>query len=157
MFELKSHSVNETIRFGEYIGNYAEPSCLICLYGDLGSGKTILSKGIVKGAGIDDMVTSPTFALMNQYHGRLPIYHFDIYRLNRPDELYDLDYEEYLYGDGIAIVEWPERMEELIPDQYLKITIQKSGGDDRLITVESIGDNHKQLEEELSKYEGIGS
>lgn len=156
MLTWLSESEKDTFNFGSWIGANARPGDIILLYGDLGSGKTVLSKGIAKGAGVSDMVTSPTFTLMNQYNGNYPVYHFDIYRLNQPEELFDLDYEEYIYGDGIAIVEWPDRMGELTPKECIKISFKKSElMDQRVITLECLGTRYAEREEVLKQYEGI--
>ena len=103
------------------------------------------------------MVTSPTFTIMNTYIGRMPVYHFDLYRLNAPEELYDLDYEEYFFGNGISIVEWPERLEYLQPKEYLKVTIIKMQKENsRKIVFEAIGESYTKLEGVLSDNEGVG-
>ena len=152
-----SESEEDTLGFGKHIGENVRPGDILLLYGDLGSGKTVLSKGIACGIGVSDMVTSPTFTLMNPYAGKYPVYHFDLYRLTRPEELYDLDYEEYFYGDGIAIVEWPERMGSLLPGEYMKISLSKMDSvTRRKITLEPFGRRFEELEEVLRPYEGIG-
>jgi tRNA threonylcarbamoyladenosine biosynthesis protein TsaE len=152
-----SRSEEDTFQFGSRIGKNAKTGDILLLYGNLGSGKTVLTKGIAQGAGVTAMVTSPTFTLMNQYAGKFPVYHFDIYRLNDPEELYDLDYEEYLYGDGIAIVEWPERMMDLLPREYLKVTLEKTELElQRKIILEPIGSRYTELEEVLAQDESIG-
>lgn len=113
-----------------------------------------MAKGIVNGTGATETVTSPTFTLMNQYKGVYPVYHFDIYRLSEPDELYDLDYEEYFYGDGITIVEWPEKLGDLMPDDYLKITIERTSSDnERRIKVFASGPRYNNCMEALEEYE----
>jgi tRNA threonylcarbamoyladenosine biosynthesis protein TsaE len=150
MFVWLSGSEEETFQFGCRIGENAKPGDIILLYGDLGSGKTIMTKGIAYGAGVSDMVTSPTFTLMNQYSGRYPLYHFDIYRLTYPEELFDLDYEEYLFGDGIAIVEWPERMGDLLPEEYLQIILDKTQRENqRKITLKPHGSKYMERVEAL--------
>lgn len=125
------------------------------MYGDLGSGKTTISKGIAKGACVEATVTSPTFILMNQYIGKCKIYHFDIYRLSDPDELYDLGFEEYIYGDGIALVEWPEKMGDLLPQEYLKVTLEKVDNDKykRTVRISPIGKKYDRYKEALLRYE----
>lgn len=156
MIVLMSYSEDDTFKLGKWIGENSKPGDIILLYGDLGSGKTAISKGIAWGVGFEDIVTSPTFALMNQYNGKYPIYHFDIYRLSHPEDLYDLDYEEYFFGDGITLVEWPERMGDLIPEQYLKITLGKvEDFNQREIMIELVGNRYKPYEEVLSKYDSI--
>ena len=153
-----SHSEEQTYKIGKWIGENAKPGDIILLYGDLGSGKTVLSKGIAHGAGVSGVVTSPTFTLMNVYMGRLPVYHFDIYRINDPEELFDLDYEDYFYGNGVSIVEWPDKLGFLLPKEFLKITITRLQEENvRKIAVEFIGEKYAALKEVLCNNEHIGS
>jgi len=156
MIVLMSYSEDDTIRLGKFIGENSKPGDIILLYGDLGSGKTSISKGIALGAGFKNIVTSPTFTLMNQYSGNYPIYHFDLYRLNKEEDLFDLDYEEYFYGNGITLVEWPQRLENLIPDEYLKISLCKlNDTKERKIMNYLEGNRYKAYEEMLNRYDSI--
>lgn len=135
-----SNSEEETRNLGEKIGRIAKIGTLILLYGDLGAGKTAFTKGIGKGLGVDDMITSPTFTLMQVYNGNISLYHFDLYRISTPEELFDIGYEEYFYSeDGIAVIEWPERMGMLIPEKYLRVDIKNLRDNLREISFESIG------------------
>lgn len=153
-----SQSEEETYQYGRWIGNNSRPGDLILLYGDLGSGKTVLSRGIAHGAGFNGNVTSPTFTLMNIYKGSFPVYHFDIYRLYDPEELFDLDYEEYFYGDGVTIIEWPERLGHFLPNDFLKVTInRKSEENKREIKIKLIGNKYAHWKEVLKKHEGFGN
>lgn len=153
-----SQSEEETYQMGRWIGRNSKPGDLILLYGDLGSGKTILSRGIAHGAGFIGNVTSPTFTLMNIYKGNFPIYHFDIYRLYEPEELYDLDYEEYFYGDGVAIIEWSERLGHLLPNNYLQITLSRvKEENNREIRIKLIGDKFAHWKEVLKKHESFSN
>ena len=95
------------------------------MYGDLGAGKTAFVQGLAKALGINQHVTSPTFTIVNEYEGRLKLYHFDVYRITDPEEMYEIGYEDYLDTDGVCIVEWAELIEELFPEEYIKITILK--------------------------------
>jgi len=157
MLTWYSQSEEETYKLGKWIGDNLKSGEIILLYGDLGSGKTVMSRGIAHGAGVNDIVTSPTFTLMNTYEGKYHVYHFDIYRINQPEELYDLDYEDYFFGSGIAIVEWPERLDYLLPSEYLKITINRTEDDKgRIITAEAVGSRYMALEEVLKNYEDTG-
>jgi len=125
---------------GSSIGNRVSDGDIILLFGGLGTGKTVISKGIAKGLGVESGVTSPTFTLMHVYQGRLSMYHFDLYRLNNTDELADLGYEEFLYSDdGVAVVEWADRLEELIPERYFRIDIERINENTRKISINSIG------------------
>lgn len=158
MLTWQSHSEEQTYQFGKWIGANVQSGDIILLFGSLGSGKTVLSRGIAHGAGVSGRITSPTFTLMNTYLGRIPVYHFDIYRLNEPDELFDLDYEEYLFGNGVSIVEWPERLGYLLPEEYLKIFISRLQEENhRNIKLEPKGNRYTALEEVLMNYEGVGN
>lgn len=115
----------ETREFGKELGLKAEPGTVIALVGDLGTGKTTLTKAIAEGVGVKDVITSPTFNIVKQYDsGRLPLYHFDVYRIGDVDEMYELGYEEYFYGNGVCIIEWADIIEELIPEDALLIEIE---------------------------------
>lgn len=115
----------ETRKFGKELGLKAEPGTVIALVGDLGTGKTTLTKAIAEGVGVKDVITSPTFNIVKQYDsGRLPLYHFDVYRIGDVDEMYELGYEEYFYGNGVCVIEWADIIEELIPEDALLIEIE---------------------------------
>ncbi|GCD08593.1 tRNA (adenosine(37)-N6)-threonylcarbamoyltransferase complex ATPase subunit type 1 TsaE [Clostridium tagluense] len=118
-------TVEETYKIGELIGELVNSGDIICLIGDLGTGKTHLTKGIAKGLGIEDHVTSPTFTIVNEYTGRLTLYHFDVYRVNDPDEIEAIGFDEYIFSDAVSIIEWANYIEELIPRNNLTITIEK--------------------------------
>ncbi|MBM7624046.1 tRNA (adenosine(37)-N6)-threonylcarbamoyltransferase complex ATPase subunit type 1 TsaE [Sporohalobacter salinus] len=134
MLKLTTENPEETIRFGIEIGELLNSGDIICLQGNLGAGKTCLAKGLLKGLDVEEEVTSPTYTLVNEYEGRLPAYHIDLYRISDHRELYDIGFEEYLYGEGVTIIEWPDKAGPLMPDSYLNITI-KSQGNKRLIKV----------------------
>lgn len=124
----RNSSPEETTALGEVLGRLFRGGEVICLTGDLGAGKTHFAKGVAKGLGINETVTSPTFTLINEYTGRLPLYHVDAYRLEDPEEAYDLGLEEYIYGDGVTLIEWPDRVAELLPEDYLTIEINRIDG-----------------------------
>lgn len=130
MIKLVSNSPNDTERIGEEIGKNLNSKDVICLSGDLGVGKTLLVKGIAKGIDITEHITSPTFTIMNEYNGKYILYHFDVYRVNSEDDLYDIGFEEYVYGDGISIIEWAELVKEALPDDKLWIEICKEPNKD---------------------------
>ena len=119
------NSVDETEKIGILIGTHANPGDIICLVGDLGTGKTHLTKGIAKGLEINEHITSPTFTIVNEYDGRLKLYHFDVYRVNDPDEIAAIGFDEYIFSDGVSIIEWANYIEELIPKEALWIKIEK--------------------------------
>ena len=117
---------DETKAFGEKLASRLKKGDILALVGDLGTGKTALTKYIAKGLGIKSEITSPTFTIVREYkEGRLPLYHFDVYRTGSVEEMYDLGYEEYFYGEGVSLVEWAELIRELIPAHAVWITVEK--------------------------------
>ena len=123
---METNNPEATEALGEKLGREARAGQIYCLSGDLGVGKTVFTKGFAKGLGITEHVTSPTFAIVNEYEGRLPLYHFDVYRISCEEEMEDTGYEEYFYGDGVCIVEWGLMIEELLPDDCIFIEITKN-------------------------------
>ena len=148
--------VDETYKIGEIIGSLLNSGDIICLIGELGTGKTHLAKGIAKGLGIDDNITSPTFTIVNEYTGRLILYHFDVYRVNDPDEIAAIGFDEYIFGDGVSVIEWANYIEELIPHNNLTITIEKLteyGDDFRKINIKYTDKRYDYVKEiKLWKY-----
>ena len=116
-------SVAGTQRFGQELARQLRPGDLICLIGDMGAGKTCLVQGIARGLQVQDYVNSPTFKIINEYKGKMPVYHFDLYRLDGLRDLSDLGYEEYFYGQGVSLVEWAEKITSFLPKQYLQIEL----------------------------------
>lgn len=116
--------IDKTQEIGYRLGKLVEKGDIICLTGDLGAGKTTLTKSIAKGLEVKGDVTSPTFNIIKEYTGRLPVYHFDLYRIAHVDEMYDIGYEEYFYGSGVCIIEWASQIRELIPEEHLWIEIK---------------------------------
>ena len=127
--DIRVTDTEETIKLGEIIGKSLEPGSIIALRGDLGAGKTVLVKGIARGLGIEDEPVSPTFVIMNAYEGRIPLYHFDLYRISGADELIGIGSEEFLFGGGVSAVEWADRVEEIFPEYtiYIDIKIPETG------------------------------
>ncbi len=122
----ETNSERETFELGKELGEAAKSGEIYCLDGDLGAGKTVFAKGFAAGLGIDEPVTSPTFTIVKEYvGGRLPLYHFDVYRIADPDEMYAIGYEDYFYGEGVCLVEWSELIEELIPESAVHINITR--------------------------------
>ena len=122
----ESSSAQATFEFGEKLGRSAVPGQVICLDGDLGTGKTVLTKGIASGLGITEPVVSPTFTIVQIYEqGRLPLYHFDVYRIDAPDEMEEIGYREYFYGSGLTIIEWSELIADILPENALRIRLSK--------------------------------
>lgn len=123
---FESQSPGDTFGLAKKIAGKASAGDIFLLYGDLGTGKTVFAQGFAAGLGIEDYVNSPTFTIMKTYDtGRLTLHHFDVYRIGSPEEMYDLDYEEYLYGDGVCLIEWAELIDGLLNDDVIKVTIQK--------------------------------
>lgn len=123
MFSVITHSPEETWELAQKLAPILSSGDVINLSGDLGAGKTVFTKGLAVGLGIDEPVTSPTFTLIKEYEGRLPLFHFDVYRLASPEEMEELGFDEYFYGDGVSVVEWGDKIEELLPDVRLDVKI----------------------------------
>lgn len=143
-------SVEKTISIGTEIGKNVNKGDIICLIGDLGTGKTHITKGIAEGLNVDDHITSPTFNIVNEYDGRLKLYHFDVYRVNDPDEIEAIGFDEYIFGDGVSIIEWANYIEELIPENHLRITIEKlpdMGVNFRKISIKYNSDRYNYVKE----------
>lgn len=123
IFEHISTCENDTYKMGEIIGSLLEPGNIIALIGDLGAGKTVLVKGIAKGLNTEEEPNSPTFTIMSIYDGNIPLCHFDLYRISKIEELEDIGYKDFFFGDGISVVEWADKIEEILPVYSLKISI----------------------------------
>ena len=148
--EIASHSAGQTTQIGRKLGGLLEPGDVIALVGDLGAGKTCLARGVAEGIGANpDTVTSPTFVLINEYQGTIPLYHFDAYRLRGADDMYALGADEYFAGNGACLVEWADRVEEALPDDYLRITIEITGPAARAIRLEARGSRYCSLLNDL--------
>ncbi len=141
VMKSESYSEKDTFEIGRALAEKALPGSIYCLDGDLGAGKTVFAKGFAAGLGITEPVTSPTFTIIHEYdEGRLPLYHFDVYRISDPDEMLAIGYEEYFYGNGVCLVEWSELIEELIPPEAVRIRItgdMEKGLDYRRIEIKS--------------------
>lgn len=137
LLEMITHSPEETMRLGEKLGEFSKPGDVYALYGELGAGKTHIVKGISKGAGFPHTqdVTSPTFVLVHEYAGRMPIYHIDAYRLGGADELEDLGAEEFFFGEGMCLIEWADRVEDCLPAARLDIFMEHAGPESRKIRI----------------------
>ncbi|NLO90042.1 MAG: tRNA (adenosine(37)-N6)-threonylcarbamoyltransferase complex ATPase subunit type 1 TsaE [Clostridia bacterium] len=138
-------------QLGELIGGLLKEGSIVCLAGDLGSGKTVLAGGIAKGLGINEHVTSPTFTLIKEYTGRIPLYHVDVYRLYDPAEIFELGLDEYLYGQGVTVIEWADRIKEYIDGDYLDIMIEKLDDDKRGVIISSESSWYTDIIRELDK------
>jgi len=133
-----TNSAEETFALGKQLGEQAKKGDIFCLSGNLGVGKTVFTKGFAVGLGITEPVNSPTFTIVQEYNGRIPFYHFDVYRIEEPEEMDEIGYEEYFFGEGACMIEWAELIEELIPKEAVHILIEKDlakGLDYRRVTV----------------------
>ena len=141
-YTIETYSSEETFEFGKKMGEEARSGCVYALIGDLGVGKTVFTQGMAKGLGIKEPVNSPTFTILQIYdEGRLTFYHFDVYRIGDISEMDEIGYEDCFYGDGVCLVEWADLIEEILPEEYTRITVEKNmekGFDYRRITVENI-------------------
>ena len=130
----------QTFELGMKLGFSLTAGVVISLNGDLGAGKTHFTKGIALGLQVEDYITSPSFTIINEYEGRIPLYHFDVYRINDIDEMYEIGFEEYLYGDGVCVVEWGDMVKEILPRDTINISISTS----------TIGEDMREIEITLS-------
>ncbi|MBB6478692.1 tRNA (adenosine(37)-N6)-threonylcarbamoyltransferase complex ATPase subunit type 1 TsaE [Spirochaeta isovalerica] len=133
-----SHSAEETISIGETIGNSIKPGDIIALKGNLAAGKTTITKGIARALGIKEDITSPTYTLVSEYYGSIPLYHMDMYRIESVEEFELLGIEHLIFGNGLSVIEWSERIEEYLPDEHIEIDIQRQEDGSRQITVKGL-------------------
>lgn len=123
----ETSSPEETFAFARSLGEKAEGGQIYTLNGDLGAGKTVFAQGMAAGLGITDPVTSPTFTIVQEYAGgRLPLYHFDVYRIEEPEEMEEVGFDDYLFGDGVCLIEWAGQVQELLPENIIAVTITKN-------------------------------
>lgn len=140
--KIITNSCEETKEFAIAFSKTLKKGDILCLRGDLGAGKTAFVQGLAKGLGISDYVTSPTFTIVNEYKGdKCTLYHFDVYRIEDSDEMYEIGYEEYIYSDSVCVIEWPECIEDILPDSRYEINIKKNmdkGDNYREITIDKV-------------------
>ena len=141
---IETHDPEETFEVGRTIGINAQPGQIYTLTGDLGVGKTVFTQGVAAGLGITEPVNSPTFTIIQEYKdGRLPFYHFDVYRIGDLEEMEEIGYDDYFFGQGICLIEWAELIEEILPEKRIEVTIEKDlekGFEYRKITIEERGE-----------------
>lgn len=146
MLILKTRSHTETKALGERLGKKLQGGEVIALIGELGAGKTCLVQGLALGLGINprEYVTSPSFTLINEYQGRKPLYHIDLFRLKNREQMEELGYEEYFYGEGVTIIEWADKAEDLLPEEYLRIEMIPLDGNRRRIRLKPFGQSYRE-------------
>lgn len=149
--QLISHSPEQTQSLGRYLGRLAQASDVFLLTGNLGSGKTCLTQGIAWGLGVKEYAFSPSFVIVREYHGRLPLYHIDLYRLDCIEEIVNLALEEYFYGDGICVVEWAEKGMDVLPKENLWIKLDYISATDRSLALEPGSERYIRLLESLKE------
>ena len=147
MKKIESHNVEETLKLGKRIGKLLRKRDVVALSGEFGSGKTTLIKGIAGGLGVKETryVNSPSFVIVKEYKGRLPVYHFDIHRLDKLSELDTVGYEDFFYGDGVVLIEWADKIKKLLPAEYLDIRLSLKDENSRFIELNGMGNNYQKL------------
>lgn len=148
MTKIYLEDENKTKEIGYKLGKLLTENSIICLVGDLGAGKTTLTQSIAKALGVDDYITSPTFTIVNEYEGKYPLYHFDVYRIGSSDEMYDIGYDEYIENGGVCIIEWANLIEDILPDEYLYINL-KYLNNSREMILKPFGNKYEKIVEEL--------
>lgn len=159
MWQVKSTGEEMTERLGRLLGEILLPGTVVALNGELGAGKTVFARGVASGLGVKETVSSPSFVLMNIYQGKVPLYHFDFYRLEEEEELLELGLEEYFYSQGVTLIEWAEKFPAALPETRLEIEIVKDANDlenSRIITFIARGNLPESLFEELRKVVAFG-
>ncbi|CEN97361.1 MAG: tRNA (adenosine(37)-N6)-threonylcarbamoyltransferase complex ATPase subunit type 1 TsaE [Paeniclostridium sp.] len=150
MVKIYLENEEQTKDIGYKLGKMVTPKSVICLIGDLGAGKTTMTQSLAKALEVDDYITSPTFTIVNEYEGRIPLYHFDVYRIGSSDEMYDIGFDEYIDGDGVCIIEWANLIEDILPNEYLYIEMNyKETGREMILTPK--GEKYEEIVKELTK------
>lgn len=138
--EFHTKDENETGNIAREFAWELKPGDIVCLYGDLGCGKTTFSQAAIEELGVKEMVTSPTFTIVHEYEGRFPVYHFDVYRVHSEEDMFEIGYEEYFFGSGVCFIEWAELIEELLPENVYRVRLQYTDEEDgRMIQIEYPG------------------
>ena len=139
--EYVSDSCEHTEKIAYDFSKQLKSGDVVCIYGDMGVGKTAFVHGLAKGLGINEPITSPTFTIVNEYYGKFTLYHFDVYRIDDPDEMYEIGYDEYIDGDGVCVIEWPQLIDDILPQKRYNVSISKdySKHDDyRKLVIEAV-------------------
>jgi tRNA threonylcarbamoyladenosine biosynthesis protein TsaE len=154
-FTIITKSPEETKKLGKEISKLVKPGDLLAFYGELGAGKTCFIQGISEGLEVKDYVTSPSFTIINEYQGKIPFYHFDVFRVSNIEEIIELGYEEYFYGEGLTVIEWAEKIENLLPKDHLKIEIKFKNIYERKISFIPQGNKFNIFLEDLIRIENF--
>ncbi|MDU3803364.1 tRNA (adenosine(37)-N6)-threonylcarbamoyltransferase complex ATPase subunit type 1 TsaE [Paraclostridium bifermentans] len=150
MIKIYLENEDQTRDIGFKLGKLLTPKSVVCLIGDLGAGKTTMTQSLAQSLEVDDYITSPTFTIVNEYEGKMPLYHFDVYRIGNSDEMYDIGFDEYINGDGVCIIEWANLIEDILPDEYLYIEMNyKENGREMILTPK--GEKYEEIVKELTK------
>ena len=150
MVKIYLENEEKTREIGSKLGELLTPKSVICLIGDLGAGKTTMTQSLARALGVDDYITSPTFTIVNEYVGKMPLYHFAVYRIGSSEEMYDIGFDEYIDGEGVCIIEWANLIEDILPDEYLYIEMNyKETGREMILTPK--GEKYEEIVKELSK------
>ncbi|SCJ37795.1 ADP-binding protein [uncultured Clostridium sp.] len=150
MVKIYLENEEQTKEIGYKLGQLLTPKSVVCLIGDLGAGKTTMTQSLATALEVDDYITSPTFNIVNEYEGRMPLYHFDVYRIGSSDEMYDIGFDEYIDGEGVCIIEWANLIEDILPNEYLYIEMNyKETGREMILTPK--GEKYEEIVKELTK------
>lgn len=150
MVKIYLENEEKTREIGSKLGKLLTPKSVICLIGDLGAGKTTMTQSLAKSLEVQDYITSPTFTIVNEYEGKIPLYHFDVYRIGSSEEMYDIGFDEYIDGEGVCIIEWANLIEDILPEEYLYIQMNyKESGREMILT--PFGDKYEEIVKELTK------
>lgn len=155
--KITVNNLKDTEKIGGIISRSLEKGTVLCLDGDLGVGKTALTQFIAKEFGVNEYITSPTFTIIKEYEGRLPFYHMDVYRIDSEVDMYDLGYDEYIYSEGVTIIEWSQKIKDILPEDRINIEIQRLDDPRRIMTIEGKGKVYEKVTEELKNYESTGN
>lgn len=155
--ELKGKNRESTVRLARYLGSRVKPGDILVLVGELGAGKTTFTKEFGKAMGISSIITSPTFTLVNEYGGEPPLYHFDTYRLEEVEDVDELGFDDYFFGNGVCVIEWGERIEEFLPRDRLRLEILNGEGEERSYRLTATGPRSEEWMKGADTLEGIGN
>ncbi|HCS11548.1 MAG TPA: tRNA (adenosine(37)-N6)-threonylcarbamoyltransferase complex ATPase subunit type 1 TsaE [Clostridiales bacterium] len=148
--KIIANNLKDTEKLGKLIAKYIEKGTVICLDGELGVGKTSLTRFIAEEFGVKEHIVSPTFTIIKEYEGRLPFYHMDVYRIGSDDDMYDLGYDEYIYSEGVTVIEWANLVEGILPEERINIEIKRIDDEKREINIEGKGLIFEKLVSELT-------